>query len=69
MNIGMRLKKLINEKGLKQKWVAEQIGMSEVNFNLVINGKKSPNSKYIALLAQVLNTSADYILGLEDRAS
>lgn len=69
MNIGTRIRKLINERGLKQNWVALTAGMSEGAFQRVLDNKNAPNAHNLARLSEVLGVSTDYLLGLKDKAS
>jgi plasmid maintenance system antidote protein VapI len=69
MGIGFRLRKTIRERGLKQKWIAGQLEMSENNFQRILDDKVSLNAKNLMRLAVVLGVSTDFILGLKDEAS
>ncbi len=69
MNIGTKIRQLIAERGLKQKWVAQTTGMSEGAFQRILDNKNAPNAQNLAKLAQVLGVTTDYLLGLTDKAS
>jgi transcriptional regulator with XRE-family HTH domain len=69
MNVGTRLRKLIKERGLKQKWVAEQCGLNEANFQRILDNKQAPSAQSLAGISRALNVSTDWILGLKDEAS
>lgn len=55
------LKKLIISKGVKQKWIAEQLGVSEVTVSNWVKGKAVPNDTHIAALSALLGVSVDTI--------
>lgn len=53
-------------KGLSQKEVAESIGVAKSTYSLYESGNREPNVQTIKKIADVLNTSADKLLGLDD---
>lgn len=64
-----RTKLLLKEKGLKQKYLFEQIGKSPVLFNDWKNGKSKPTDEVLKNIADVLDTTPEYLLGKTDRKS
>lgn len=64
-----RAKSLLKEKGLKQKYLFEQIGKSPVLFNDWKNGKSKPTDEVLKNIADVLDTTPEYLLGKTDRKS
>lgn len=60
------LKKIRLQKGLSQKDVAEQIGVANSTYSLYESGNREPNVQTIKKIADVLNTSADNLLGIDD---
>lgn len=58
-----RTKLLLKEKGLKQKYLFEQIGKSPVLFNDWKNGKSKPTDEVLKNIADVLDTTPEYLLG------
>lgn len=69
MDIGTKIRQLIDERGLKQRWIAKSTGMSEGAFQRILDNKNAPNAHNLARLAQVLGVTTDYLLGLTDKAS
>ena len=69
MDIGTRLRKLIKERGLKQRWVAEKSGVNEMTLQRILDNRHSPNAANIVRIAEALGVSTDWLLGLSDRAS
>lgn len=49
------LKKLINNNGLKMKYVAEQLGLSPYGFSLKVENKKEFKTSEVAALCELLN--------------
>ncbi len=57
------LKRLLFERGIKNRWLAEQCEINEANLGLVINGKRLPSIKSALKIAQVLNTTVEELWG------
>lgn len=53
-------------KGLSQKDVAEQIGVAKSTYSLYESGNREPNVQTIKKIADLLSTSADELLGLDE---
>ncbi len=51
----MFLKKLLKSKGLKQKWLASKIGVSEVTVSCWCNGKSLPKKAHLKKISELLN--------------
>jgi repressor LexA len=49
------LKELIQTKGIKQKWLAKRLGVSEVTVSNWMQEKSSPTKKHLEQISQVLN--------------
>lgn len=62
-----RIKLLLKEKGIKQKYLFEQIGMSPVLFRDWKAGKSKPTDSVIHRIAEVLDTTPEYLLGKTDK--
>jgi putative transcriptional regulator len=59
----IRLKIVLEEKGLTQRWLAEQISVSVVSVNNWCQQKNEPSLKTLALIAKVLKVKiADLII-------
>ena len=61
--LGKRIKQLRKDKGWIQKELANQIGTSHAQLNKYESGQNTPPLDRLVLLAEVLNTSVDYLLG------
>ena len=53
------------QKGLSQKDVAERIGVAKSTYSLYESGNREPNVHTIKKIADVLDVSADELLGIE----
>lgn len=61
--LGNRLKKLRTEKGLTQLQIANKVNISEARYNLYENNRRQPDYELLKSLAEVLETTTDYLLG------
>ena len=57
-----RIKEVLEEKGLKQKWLAEQLGMSNVMINLYSNNKRQPSVNTLIRIGMILNIPIDQLI-------
>ena len=55
------LKKLIRAKGLRQCWIAEQVGVTNTAISYWVNNHRQPGGVYIAQLTKILDCSAQEI--------
>jgi transcriptional regulator with XRE-family HTH domain len=51
----MLLKELFRTNGIKQKWVAQKLGVSEVTVSNWVKEKSSPSKKHLQKLSELLN--------------
>jgi len=51
------LKEVFKSKGIKQKWLAEKMGVSEVTISNWVTEKSSPSKKNIEKLGDLLGVS------------
>lgn len=56
------LKQLIQSKGMKQKWLAQKIGVSEVTLSNWVNGKAVPKKEHLEKLCEILEINTDILL-------
>ena len=63
---GDRLKQVRESRGFTQNKLAELAGTDNVQLSRYENGKVEPSLKMLALLAENLDVSTDYLLGLSD---
>lgn len=63
MTLGERIKELRKAAHLTQKDIADQLGMGSSNFGHIENNRVTPSSSDLDIIADILNTSVDYLLG------
>ena len=61
-----RIKKLRQEKGMSQQDLGDMIGVTKVSICGYENGTRTPSLETFDILADVLETSTDYLLGRID---
>jgi transcriptional regulator with XRE-family HTH domain len=52
------LKDIIKVKGVKQKWLAQKLGVSEVTVSNWVKEKSIPNPKHTEKICEILNISS-----------
>lgn len=62
----MRLRELRKNRGLRQKDIAETIGVSPQSYGYYENGVNKPDPEMLIKLADFFQCSTDYLLGRED---
>ena len=65
MLIGKRIKDMRLEKGLSQQELGDLLGVTKVSVCGYENGTRTPSLETFNLLADVFNTTTDYLLGRE----
>ena len=56
------LKELLKTKGVKQKWLANKIGVSEVTMSNWVKEKSQPTEKNCLKISEVLNVPLKEIM-------
>lgn len=57
-----KIGELLKLKGLKQKWLAEQLGMSTVMISLYVQNKRQPSLKTVIKLSKILNVEIEQLI-------
>ena len=57
-----RIKEVLNEKGIKQKWLAEQLGKSYNMVNSYVQNRKQPRLEVLYKIAEILNVEVKDLL-------
>lgn len=65
-NFNENLKNARLKKGLSQKDVAEKIGVAKSTYSLYESGSREPNVQTIKKISDVLDVSADDLLGINN---
>lgn len=66
-DLGLRLKKLREDRNLTQKQVAERLDVAKDTIYRYEANLQMPTSDKLAKLARIYHTSTDYIMGLDDK--
>lgn len=61
----MLLKELLQAKGLKQKWLANKMGVSEVTVSSWCSGKSEPKKEHILKLSELLEVPVKAIANIK----
>ena len=62
-----RLKRAIAIRGYKQRDLAEKLGMTDATLSRYVRGNREPRGDIICKIAETLNVSAEWLLGLSDK--
>jgi transcriptional regulator with XRE-family HTH domain len=57
-----RIKEVLEEKGIKQKWLAEQLGKSYNMVNSYIQNRQQPRLEVLFEIAEILQIDAKELL-------
>ena len=57
-----RIKEVLEEKGIKQKWLAEQLGKSYNMVNSYIQNRQQPRLEVLFEIAEILGVEARELL-------
>ena len=63
---GEMIKDEIIARGITQKYLAKQMGVSYTVFNEILNGKRPVTTEYALLLEAALGTNASIWIGLQE---
>ena len=66
MTFSERLDSCIRKAGYKQIDLAKMLDITPTRLNYWVKGKRQPEIIYIKKLAEILNVSADYLIGNDD---
>lgn len=67
--IGQRINAALALNSIKQKELAKELGIKDNVVSYWCSGKRTPNTEQIIEIADFLNVSADYLLGLSNAAT
>jgi putative transcriptional regulator len=60
-----RIKEVLHEKGIKQKWLAEQLGKSYNMVNSYIQNRQQPRLEVLFEIAEILGVEAKDLLKIK----
>ena len=61
---GMGIKEFLSKNGIKQRWLAEQMNISESMLSLILTNKRNWQSGHVGSLANALGMNAEDINSL-----
>ena len=64
MDIGAKIRSLLEQEGITQKQLAESLNISATTLNGYIKNRRQPDAKMMIRLASYFNTTTDYIYGI-----
>lgn len=64
--MSLRIKEAMEAKGVTSVWLSEQVGISKVAVSNIITCKNSPSVDNLLKIAEALNVSVTYLLGLDE---
>ena len=64
--LGKRISESLKRSNTQQKELAERIGITEAVISRYISGDREPKPDTLANIATALNTTSDYLLGIEN---
>ena len=59
------LKNLVSARGMTQKDIAIELGISQQRFNFYVKGSREPDIATLILLADYFGVTVDYLIGHE----
>ncbi len=62
-----RLKSKMKECGISARQLSLRTGITEAALSKYLSGSRTPHVEVIGVLAKELNTTADYLLGIEKK--
>ena len=65
MLVGKRIKDMRLEKGMSQQELGDLIGVTKVSICGYENGTRTPSLETFCILAEIFETTTDYLLGRE----
>lgn len=63
--LGQRLLSQMKKQGITQKQLADRLNTTEATLSRYVNGDREPKADMLANIATALNTTSDYLLGIE----
>lgn len=63
MTTAERIKSIIKSEGFKQSAIAKKVGMSEKQFNALLNGRKTFTADYLPEICKAIGRSPNEVLG------
>lgn len=65
--LGKRIEELLHRQHISQRQLAKASGITEISISRYINGERSPKTRELIKIANCLQTSTDFLLGIEPK--
>ena len=62
MNVVNRIREVLNERGIKAKWLAEKAGISDSALTHYLKNRRQPDAAVLARIAKALDLTVDDLL-------
>lgn len=60
------LKKILENRGIKNKYIAEKVGISGSHFSNIVNGKTVPNLELALKIAKIMKVPVEKLFALDN---
>ena len=60
-----RIGAILNERGLKQKWLSDKLGKTTVMVNLYVKNKRQPNLETLLKISKIIQVDIKELLVLD----
>ncbi len=64
--LGGRISEMLEKRNMNQRQLADRIHLTESQLSRYITGDREPKPETLANIATVLQTTSDYLLGIEE---
>lgn len=64
--LGNRISEMLEKRNLNQRQLASRINITEAQLSRYISGDREPKPSTLANIATALQTTSDYLLGIDD---
>lgn len=64
--LGQRISTVLQQRNMTQKELATRIGLTEASMSRYISGDRDPKPDVLANIATALQTTSDFLLGIEN---
>ena len=67
IKVGSRIKKILQEKDMQAKELAEKIGVSQAAMSNYLNDKRNIDNNYLSKISEILDVTTDELLGIAEK--
>lgn len=69
MSVGENVRRIREDAGYTQAWLAEQVGITQAMLCQIERGKKEPSLKVAKWIAEALDCTIDDLFGREEKTA